>query len=163
MPQEDLRRQLGISQLTAKSQDQMSAAKARAIYSREEYERTRDRLNSVWKKGQSTKPPKSFFAVVISPKSPISTPEKLQEIAELEAIPQVFETIFTTLFGDLDERHVDEHGQPEKVNVAEISPQQLRTLRSKTEYDFSSYIQKDGQTRGVTIVTSLTKTKEHSE
>lgn len=64
--------------------------------------------------------PKSEFPIIISTHSPISTPEKLQEIAKMETAPKVLEATYTTLDGGPDENHLDADGNPEKVGVGMV-------------------------------------------
>lgn len=98
--------------------------------------------------------------VVISADSPISTPDKLKEIAGLDSTPEVIETTYTTLDGDPDPNHLDGNGEPAKVSVSLVAWDQLQTIRGKTDFEHFLFVWLEGKVCGVTLVTSLTKSVE---
>lgn len=79
--------------------------------------------------------PKSYFPVVISPKSPISTPQQLQELAGMTATPEVINTTYTTMNGGLDSAHLQADGKPEEVQVCQVDWHELVKIESKAEVD----------------------------
>lgn len=105
--------------------------------------------------------PKPRFPIVISSNSPVSTPEKLQEIAGLETSPEVIETAYTALDRDPDLDRLEKDESPEKVSVGLVDWDQLQKIRSKTDFDHFLFVRLEGVVRGVTLVTSLTKSDEN--
>lgn len=101
------------------------------------------------------------FPIVISSSNPVSTPEKLQEIAGLETSPEVIETAYTTLDGDPDPDRLEKDGSPEKVSVCLVNWDQLQRVRCKTDFDHFLFVRLEGVVRGVTLVTSLAKSDEN--
>lgn len=104
--------------------------------------------------------PISQFPIVISADSPISTPQKLREIAGLDTTPEVIETTYTTLDGDPDANHLDGNGKPAKVMVSLVGWDQLQTVRGNTDFEHFLFVWLEEKVRGVTLVTSLTKSDQ---
>lgn len=103
------------------------------------------------------KRPTPQFPIVLSANSPISTPQKLKDIAGLDTDPEVIETTYTTLDGDPDPNHLDGDGKPVKVSVGLVGWDQLQTVRGKTDFEHFLFVRLEGKVRGVTLVTSLTR------
>lgn len=149
---DDLRKNLGKAQ----AQNHMHEAEERARDSDNfsHWNQALEAYANGWKR------PAPKFPVVISTNSPISTPEKLQEIAGLETTPEVIDTTYTTLDGDPDPDRLDRDGSPEKVSVGLVDWDQLQSIRGKTDFDHFLFVRLEGAVRGVTLVTSLTKSDE---
>ncbi|KAK7710322.1 hypothetical protein SLS64_005907 [Diaporthe eres] len=146
---DNLRKNLGKSQV----QNHMRDEEQRAISSDKfsHWNQALDAYANGWKR------PTPQFPIVISANSPISTPQKLKEIAGLDTTPEVIETTYTTLDGDPDPNHLDGNGKPAKVKVSLVGWDQLQTIRGKTEFEHFLFVRLEGKVRGVTLVTSLTK------
>lgn len=99
--------------------------------------------------------PKSYFPVVICPDTPISTPEKLQEMAGMTTPPRVFNTTYTTMHGGLDDAHLRADGKPEEVQVGQVTWRELVEIKNKAECDDWLFVFVDGKIRGATMVKSF--------
>lgn len=148
---DDLRKNLGKAQ--AHNHMREAEERARANDNFGHWNQALEAHANGWKR------PTSKFPVVISTNSPISTPEKLQEIAGLETTPEVIETTYTTLDGDPDPDRLDGYGSPEKVTVGLVDWDQLQSIRDKTDFDHFLFVWLEGAVRGVTLVTSLVKSE----
>lgn len=99
--------------------------------------------------------PEPRFPVIISPDSPVSTPQKLQEMAGKAETPRVIDTEYTTLDGEPDDAHLQADGKPEKVQVGEVSWEELVEIKNKTEYEEFLFVFVDGEISGATLVKSI--------
>lgn len=149
---DNLRKNLGKSQV----QNHMREEEERAR-SRDKFSHWNEALQA-YANGWKRKDPK--FPIVISANSPISTPEKLKEIAGLDTTPEVIETTYTTLKGKPDENHLDGNKNPAKVSVSLVDWDQLQTIEGKTDFEHSLFVWLEGNVREVILVTSLTKSEK---
>lgn len=149
---DDLRRNLGKGQVQNKMREAEEHATANDKF--RHWNQALEAYANGWKR------PTPKFPVVISTNSPISSPEKLQQIAGLETTPEVIETTYTTLDGDPDPDHLDGDGSPEKVSIGLVGWDQLQSIRSKTDFNHFLFVRLEEVVRGVTLVTSLIKSDE---
>lgn len=161
MPAEDLRKSLA----KAKVERQKLEEKKRRY---EEYDRAKTREN--WKNWNAAleahasgwRPPEPRFYVVVSPRSPVSTPEKLQEVAKMTAAPKLFDTTFAGLGGrnKPNAAQLQEDGTPQKVRVGEVSWEELLEVQRQTEFTKFLCVWINGEVRGATMVKWF-KTDKH--
>ncbi|KAK1769229.1 hypothetical protein QBC33DRAFT_532687 [Phialemonium atrogriseum] len=81
--------------------------------------------NSGWTK------PEGRMPILIDASTPIPTPEKLQELADLPSVPEVMETTKTNPYSD----EYDENLESQKVRICDISLSQFYKLRERVECD----------------------------
>ncbi|KAK7704678.1 hypothetical protein SLS64_008442 [Diaporthe eres] len=138
MPAEDLRKSLAKAKVDAEIERQLLEEKKQRY---DEHDRAKSLEN--WKNWDAAleayangwRPPEPRFYIVISPDSPVSTPEKLQEIAKMTSAPKLVDTTYTGLHGDdPDAAQMQQDGKPQKVRVGEVSWEELQEVTSKTEY-----------------------------
>ncbi|KAI7773188.1 hypothetical protein LA080_011624 [Diaporthe eres] len=79
--------------------------------------------------------PELRFYVVISPTSPVSTPEKLQQLTKMTSAPKM-----------------QEDGKPQNVKVGEVSWDKLEEIKGKTEYELALFIWINKKVRGALMV-----------
>lgn len=109
------------------------------------------------------RPPKRRYYVVISPESPVSTPEKLQEIAKMTSAPKVIDTTYTGFHGgDPNAAQMQQDGKPQKVQVGEVTWKELMEVTSKTECDEFLFVWIEQKVRGVCLVESLASEGVHA-
>lgn len=165
MPSEDLRKSLAKAKVEAEISRQRLEEKKQRY---DEYDREKSLEN--WKNWDAAleayasgwRKPEPRFYIVISPESPVSTPEKLQEIAKMTSAPKVVDTIYTGLHGDDPKAaQMQEDGKPQKVQVGAISWEELKEIRSKTVYNMNLYVWIEGQVRGATLVKSMSSKGVH--
>lgn len=100
--------------------------------------------------------PKRRYYVVISPESPISTPEKLQEIAKMTSAPKFIDTTYTSMHGsDPNAAQMAQDGTPQKIRVGKVSWKELEEVMSKTEYNWDLNVWIEGKIRAVVLVESM--------
>jgi len=75
--------------------------------------------------------PEKRFPIIISADNPVSTPEKLRELADLPSVPEISNTTKTSPFSD----GVDEGTEPEKVQICDVNWSQLVKIEERTEWD----------------------------
>lgn len=147
MPTEDLRKSLGQSKIEALRRLENDRATTDKHF--ENWNKALEAFALGWRR------PKPYYPVIISLNSPVSTPQKLQEMAGMSAPPRVFNTTYTTMNGGLDDAHLQEDGQPEEVQVGEVSWRELVEIKNKTECDDWLFVFVDGKVRGATLVKSF--------
>ncbi|RDL31415.1 uncharacterized protein BP5553_09624 [Venustampulla echinocandica] len=102
--------------------------------------------------------PEKRAPVVISPDGPVSTPEKLQELAELPSVPEVVGTTKTTLRArDSD---ADRSKDTEKVQICEVNWEQLDRINERAECE-EIYVWFEDAQRAAVVILSL-KAPEHA-
>lgn len=156
MPADDLRKILGRAKVEAEREKQRfekmkdlveEQKRASPLRNPKFWEDARKAWASGWRM------PEPRFYVVVSPPSPVSTPEKLQEAAKMISAPKTFDTTYTGLHGGNPRAaQMDEDGQPQKVRVGEVSWEELKELKSKTEYTSFTFVWVDGKVHGATVV-----------
>lgn len=99
--------------------------------------------------------PKTYFPVVISPNSPVSTPQKLQELAGMTAPPEVINTTYTTMDGGLDSAHLQADGQAEEVQVGQVGWHELVKVTTNAECDDWLFVYVGDKIRAATMVKSF--------
>lgn len=99
--------------------------------------------------------PRPVYHVIISPKSLVSAPQKLQDIAGMTAPPRVIETTYTTMDGERDDAYLREDGEPEEVQVGEVSWRELVEITNKMDCDHWLFVFVDGKVSGATLVKSI--------
>lgn len=165
MPAEDLRKSLAKAKVEAEIERQRLEEKKQRY---DEYDRAKSLEN--WKNwgaaleayASGWRPPEPRFYVVISPESPVPTPERLQEIAKMTSAPKVIDTTYTGLHGDdPDAAQMQQDGKPQKVQVGEVSWEELQEVRSKTEYNMHLFVWIEEKVRGVCLVESLASEGAH--
>jgi hypothetical protein len=148
MPDEDLRRELAKAELYKRrltEQDSKSPLENPKIW-----QDARAKMASGW-----TQPDPRFY-IVISPTSLVSTPEKLQQIAKMTSAPKIFETTYTGFHGgNPREPQMQEDGKPQEVSVGEISWEELKEIKSKTDYDVALFVWINNEVRGAILVKSF--------
>lgn len=147
MPTEDFRKSLGESKTEALRRLENDRAKTNHHF--ENWDKALEAFALGWRK------PKSYFPVIISPNSPVSSPQKLQEMAGMTTPPRVFNTTYTTMNGRLNHAHLQEDGKPEEVQVGMVSWDELVEIESKTEYDHWLFVFVDGKVRSAILVKSF--------
>lgn len=75
--------------------------------------------------------PEGRMPIIIGPGTPIPTPEKLQELADLPSVPKVTETTKTYPYSD---KFVEEL-ESQKVLICDISLSEFYEFRERVEYD----------------------------
>lgn len=68
--------------------------------------------------------PETRYPILISPDSPISSPEKLQQLADLPLLPELTTAIKTEMYDD---------SNPEEVQICDINWDQYLRLQDLTE------------------------------
>lgn len=159
MPAEDLPKSL------AKAKDEADIERQRIEEKKQRYaEYHRAKALENWKNWDAAleayasgwRPPEPRFCVVISPESPVSTPEKLQEIAKMTSAPKLVDTTYTSLNGGSPKAaQIQQDGQPQKVRVGEVSWEELKEIMSKTVCDRWLFVWIEGKVHGATMVKSL--------
>lgn len=164
MPTEDLRKSLAKAKVEAEREKQRFENMKRLV---EEHENASPLRNpQVWKDAREAwasgwRKPEPRFYVVVSPPSPVSTPEKLQEVANMTSAPKLFDTTYTGLHGDdPNAAQMQEDGKPQTVRVGEVSWEELKEVKRKTEYTKFVFVWINGKVRGATMVKWF-KTDEH--
>ena len=71
--------------------------------------------------------PEIRFPVVISPNSPVSSPEKLQQLAELESLPETIETVL------VDDYKIYKKREEERVVICHVNWEEREKLEQKAE------------------------------
>lgn len=159
MPDEDLPKSLAKAEVEADTERQRIEDKKRRYA---EYDRAKTLEN--WKNWNTAleayasgwRPPKRRYYIVISPETPISTPEKLQEMAKMNSAPKLVDTTYTGFRGgDPDAAQMGQDGTPQKVRVGEVSWKELEEVMSKTEYNDFLFVWIEGKVRAVCLVESL--------
>ncbi|KAL3428489.1 hypothetical protein PVAG01_01998 [Phlyctema vagabunda] len=77
--------------------------------------------------------PEPRFPILISANSPISSPEKLQELADLPSVPEVLTTTKMSRFTRSD--NVDDGTDTDTVQICHVSYHQQCLITQRTEYD----------------------------
>lgn len=155
IPTEDLRKSLGQS-------------KNKPLLGLENDRATTDKNFKNWNKALEAfalgwRRPKLYYPVIISPNSPVSTPQKLQKMAGMTTPPRVFNTTYTTMNGGLDDAHLQEDGKPKEVQAGEVSWRELVEIKNKTECDDWLFVFVDGKVCGATLVNSSKADDDNEE
>lgn len=165
MPTEDLRKTVAKAKVEAEREKQRIEDKKRLI---EEHERASPLRNpKFWEDARKAwasgwRQPEPRFYVVISPESPVSTPEKLQEMAKMTSAPELVDTTYTNLDGGNPEAaQMQQDGQPQKVRVGEVSWEELKEITSKTVCDTWLCVWIEDKVSGATMVKSLASEGGH--
>lgn len=164
MPEEDLRKSL------AKAKVEAEMSRQRLVEKRQRHD-AYDRAKSLenWKNWDAAleahangwRPPEPRFYVVVSPRSPVSTPEKLQEVAKMTTAPKLFDTTYTGSGGRKpNAAQLQEDGSPQKVRVGEVSWEELLEVQRQTEFTKFLRVWINGEVRGATMVKWF-KTNKH--
>lgn len=99
------------------------------------------------------KPPEARYYVVISPTGPVSTAQKLQQLAKMTSTPKVHKTIYTDSHGDNPEApQMQPDGKPREVSVGEVSWEDLKEIKGKTDYDIGLWVKINGKAKGALLV-----------
>lgn len=106
------------------------------------------------------RPPKVYHPIVISPDSPVSSPQKLQDMAGMTTTPRVFTTTYTTMHGGLDAAHQTD-GKPEEVQIGEVGWDELVKITEEAEFDDWLFVFVDGKVRMATMIKSFKKGDKH--
>lgn len=156
MPNEDLRKSLGKAKIEA-ARERQRFEKLKDLV--EEQERASPLRNpKIWQDAREAwangyKHPEPRFYVVVSPPSPVSTPEKLQEVAKMAAAPKLFDTTYAGLGGrKLNAAQLQEDGNPQKVRVGEVSWEELLEVQRQTVFTKFLCVWINGKVRGATMV-----------
>ena len=150
MPTGDLRKTLGKSKIeTQRRLQQLENDHAKTNENFKHWNKALQAFARGWSR------PKPFFPVIISPDSPVSTPQKLQDVAGLSTIPRVLDTIYTTLKGRPDDAHLRADGKPEEVQVGLISWRELVAVTSKAECEDFLFVFVDGKVRHAIMVKEI--------
>lgn len=153
MPTGDLRKNLGESKIEALRRLENDRAKTNQNF--ENWNKALEAFALGWRR------PKPYYPVIISPSSPVSTPQKLQEMAGMTVPPRVFNTTYTTMHGGLDDAHLQADGKPEEVQVGEVSWRELVEITNKAQCDDWLFVFVDGKVRGATMVKSFKAGGKH--
>ncbi|KAI7780081.1 hypothetical protein LA080_000094 [Diaporthe eres] len=165
MPGEGLRKGLAKAKVDAEIERQLLEEKKQCY---DEYDRAKSLEN--WKNWDAAleayasgwRPPEPRFYVIISPESPVSTPEKLQEIAKMASDLTLLDTTYTGIHGDdSGAAQMQQDGKPQKVRVGEVSWEELQEVRSKTQYNMHTCVWIKEKVRGVVLVKSLASEGGH--
>lgn len=96
--------------------------------------------------------PEPRFPVILSPNGPVSTPEKLQELAGFGAVPEVKHTTKTYPYGD---QYVESY-ESQKVQICDLSWKDLMKIEESAVCEsISTVVWFEGKKRADWIVVSL--------
>ncbi|KAL2023356.1 hypothetical protein VTK56DRAFT_3094 [Thermocarpiscus australiensis] len=82
----------------------------------------------IWKKAMEDLRAGTFktrllrYPVIIAPGSPVSSAEKLQQLAELDSLPEIMET-----------KQIEEDGTQRRVIISSINPKEKRKMEEKAD------------------------------
>ncbi|KAI3400797.1 hypothetical protein diail_2006, partial [Diaporthe ilicicola] len=104
------------------------------------------------------KAPERRFHIIISPKSLVSTPQKLQELAKMESAPKLIDTTYTGLHrGKPKAPQMQQNGKPQKVRVSEVSYRAWLEITDKMDCEIDLCVWIDKKFSGATFVKSFRK------
>lgn len=150
MSTEDLRKNLGKSKVEAQRHlDIQEIDRAKTNRNFQHWNKALEAFALGWRR------PKPRYPVIISPNSIVSTPQKLQELAGMATTPRVINTTYTTMNGKPDDAHLQADGEPEQVQVGEVSWHELDEIQNKTECEDFLFVFVDGKVRHTILVKSF--------
>ena len=80
------------------------------------------------------RPPEVRFPIVIRPGSYVSSPQVLQQLADLPSVPEVTTTTITG-WGSQTEGINKDGSPPEEVQICDVSFDQLKLIEERVEYE----------------------------
>lgn len=138
---DDLRVQLGKSTVENKQKSDFP-------WPPEVWEAAMHAFKNGWRK------PEPRFPVILSPDSPVSTPEKLQELAGLTSVPEIQHTTKTYPYGD---EYVESY-ESQKVQICDLSWEELMKMEESAVCEATSTVVWFQDTkRAARVVVSLKK------
>ncbi|KND94129.1 hypothetical protein TOPH_01114 [Tolypocladium ophioglossoides CBS 100239] len=150
---EDLRRQLGRSQVEAQRQDNQAEADAS----------TPQMGGSAEAHRKGFRPPERRYPVLIKPDGPVSSREQLQELVGGPDLPEISTTMMYEPAGPHRPGEPMEGTIPEEVQICDVDSEQLAKLEEVAKVNsFAEVVKFQGDERYAAKVLSLKETEDEA-